>query len=219
MVEDEVNGDDRSPHVTYSHESLVHDVYPALLGENLEHGHECLQGRKAHGMRGSERRRGRCTGKDRTFETRFIFFHAAGQTFYPADPFLTIPLEPTVQLRGSRREKVRTRVSVVARLVALSATRQGSNKSVKEEPAATLWTPESNGTSCASPLTISPPPDPPSCSHVTADEDKPSDRSLPDVWPSQLTSLTVTRQRRRGDTDESEHTPWCPPLGRGSVKC
>ncbi|TNN34336.1 hypothetical protein EYF80_055504 [Liparis tanakae] len=56
MVEDEVNGDDRSPHVTYGHQGLVHDVYPALLGEDLEHGHECLQGRRAHRMREGERR-------------------------------------------------------------------------------------------------------------------------------------------------------------------
>ena len=32
MVEDEVNGYYWSPHMTYSHQGLVHDIYPALLG-------------------------------------------------------------------------------------------------------------------------------------------------------------------------------------------
>lgn len=30
--------------MTHSHEGLVHDIYPALLGQDLEHGHESLQG-------------------------------------------------------------------------------------------------------------------------------------------------------------------------------
>ncbi len=54
MVEDEVNGYYRGPEMTYSHQSLVHDIYPALLGKDLEHGHECLQGGK-HRMREGER--------------------------------------------------------------------------------------------------------------------------------------------------------------------
>lgn len=30
--------------MTHSHQGLVHDIYPALLGQDLEHGHEGLQG-------------------------------------------------------------------------------------------------------------------------------------------------------------------------------
>lgn len=30
--------------MTHSHQSLIHDIYPALLGQDLEHGHEGLQG-------------------------------------------------------------------------------------------------------------------------------------------------------------------------------
>lgn len=44
MVEDEVNSHNWSPHMTHSHQGLVHDIYPALLGQDLEHGHEGLQG-------------------------------------------------------------------------------------------------------------------------------------------------------------------------------
>lgn len=57
MVEDEVNGDYGSPHVTYSHQSLVHDIHPALLGEDLEHGHERLRGEKERIKKEGERRR------------------------------------------------------------------------------------------------------------------------------------------------------------------
>lgn len=51
MVEDEVNGHHRSPHVTHCHQGLVHDIYPALLGQDLEHGHECLQGGESTGQK------------------------------------------------------------------------------------------------------------------------------------------------------------------------
>lgn len=57
MVEDEVNSHNWSPHMTHSHEGLVHDIYPALLGQDLEHGHEGLQGGKLK-VRYSERGRG-----------------------------------------------------------------------------------------------------------------------------------------------------------------
>lgn len=44
MVKYEVNGNHWSPHMAYCHKSLVHDIYPALLCQDLEHGHEGLEG-------------------------------------------------------------------------------------------------------------------------------------------------------------------------------
>lgn len=43
MIKNEINGDHRCPHMPHGVESLVHDVHPSFLGEDLEHGHESLR--------------------------------------------------------------------------------------------------------------------------------------------------------------------------------
>lgn len=42
MVEDEIDGHHGSPGFPHRHQGLIHHVYPALLRQDLEHGHERL---------------------------------------------------------------------------------------------------------------------------------------------------------------------------------